>query len=143
MRKCKSIAPEQPVEGAALLLGRPPAAGVALGGGGSAARGGEAGVRSSHSNRAASASPRRSAKPVTFRIRTVRSSATVMTSPGRTSWLAAAIRAPLSRTWPAVTSAAAAVRVRHDARVPQPFVDALRRVGQLQLSFVIDGLRRR
>src|SRR4051812_23003795 len=45
-------------------------------------------------------------------MRTARSSAMVTTSPARAGWLAAEMRSLLRRTLPAVTSAAAAVRVR-------------------------------
>src|SRR3954451_19026309 len=45
-------------------------------------------------------------------MRTARSSAMVTTSPARAGWLAAVMRSLLRRTLPAVTSAAAAVRVR-------------------------------
>jgi hypothetical protein len=50
--------------------------------------------------------------PITLRIRTLRSSATVTTSPGRTGRLDVSMRAPLMRTRPASDSAAAAERVR-------------------------------
>src|SRR5262249_43902222 len=66
-------------------------------GSGAAARGAltSARVMSSKRTRAASASPRRCAKPVTRMIRTVRSSAMVTTSPVFTGWLLAVTRAPL------------------------------------------------
>src|SRR5579862_624187 len=55
-------------------------------------------VKSSYSACAVPAGPLRSTKPLTLSTRTLRSSATVMTSPGRTWRLGAAIRAPLTRT---------------------------------------------
>src|SRR5258707_11605245 len=66
--------------------------------------------KSSYSTRAADASPRRSANPTTLRMRTVRSSPIVSTSPAFTAWPVAFSRTPLMRTWPASISAAALVR---------------------------------
>src|SRR5882672_7521565 len=66
--------------------------------------------KSSYSTRAADASPRRSANPTTLRMRTVRSSPIVSTSPAFTAWPGAFSRTPLMRTWPASISAAALVR---------------------------------
>src|SRR5215472_10963763 len=68
--------------------------------------------RSLYSVAALIAGPRRSTKPITFTTRTPRSSATVMTSPGRTIRPGASMRVPLTRTKPPPASAAAAPRVR-------------------------------
>src|SRR5689334_18430696 len=66
--------------------------------------------KSSNRKRAACASPRRSEKPITLRMRTLRSSPMVSTSPSLTLWPGAVSRTPLMRTWPDSTSAAALVR---------------------------------
>src|SRR5262249_11160388 len=70
----------------------------------------EGGFKSSYSARAAVASPRRSEKLTTFIRRTPRSSAMVTTSPAFTAWPGDFSRAPLTRTCPLSTSAAALVR---------------------------------
>jgi hypothetical protein len=69
-------------------------------------------VISSYSSDAADASPRRGAIPLTLRTRTPAWSTIVTTSPHLTSRPGAVTRTPLTRTCPAVTRAAAAVRVR-------------------------------
>jgi hypothetical protein len=74
--------------------------------------GGGNGVRSIEIARAALASPRRSAKPITLSTRICRLSAMVSTSSALTKWLDAVTRSPFTRTSPDVTSAAAALRVR-------------------------------
>src|SRR6266849_1543069 len=68
--------------------------------------------RSSYSRDAAAALPRRDAIPVTLKTRTPLWSATITTSPHLTSRPGAATRTPLTRTWPAIASDAAALRVR-------------------------------
>ena len=95
------------------LDGRPAPASRRAGSGGafSIARA-STGFMASQSVLAASAEPRRSAKPTTLSTRTARSSATVTTSPKQTAWLAATTRRPLIRTCPEAASAAAAGRVR-------------------------------
>ena len=112
----------QPVDRAPLALGRPPAP----------ARAGDDRARRRPVRRRQILVQRRRlgraaplGKAGTLSTRTLRSSATVTTSPGRTGRLAASMRAPLTRTWPAAASAAAADARAHHARVPQPFVDAL------------------
>ena len=117
--------PHQPVDGAALALGRAAGAALALPRSGRRGRLAAAATDPRRAPRASSGRPRRSAKPVTFRTRTLRSSAMVTTSPGRTGRLAAPIRAPLSRTRPPLDQLRGIGAGAHHPRVPQPLVDAL------------------
>ena len=114
----------QPIDLAPLPFGRtagalvtPPAAGSCGGSGG--------GVRSSYRMRAISAEPRRSANPITLSTRTVRSSAMVTTSPGRTGRLDAVDARAVDADQARIRQRRSGRARAHHARVPQPFVDAL------------------